>query len=131
MTDLITNTADSNRNTFTCVTFSECTGRLDSRRLDDLGLWYECKYWEPDNEYKIRWTVNGVDVHSYQSQFDIKYLSTVNTRSGFGISATRMLINNPVYLRGPTEIKCTVVGVSGFYKTWQMNSKILVNIDKC
>ena len=63
-------------------------------------------------------------VGKYQAQFKI-----INSRElSMDTVTSQLLIKNPVALRGPSEIKCEAAGISA---TWQMNSKILININKC
>ena len=83
---------------------------------------YQCESAEWD--YKVQWLVNGVDVVLYQAQFEITNTYHTSTYT----LTSQLWIKNPVALRGPTEITCKAAGI---YVTWEMNSKILVNIIKC
>ena len=128
LTDLVIKTLDLNRNILHIYFFSDCTDvrLLKYERLDKLGLGYECVFMKPGTEpYKIvvQWLVNGVNVHSHDSQFDIRhYQSSDDVKS-----IMQLWIRNPIALRGPTEIKCSFMGV---YHTFHMNSEILLNIYK-
>ena len=78
----------------------------------------------PPGRIVVQWIVNGVNAHYFDEQFDIYHSQSWDDV----YSHSALWIRNPVALRGPTEIKCSVMGV---HKTWNMNSKILLLIIKC
>ena len=104
--------------------FSECeVGLVASSTVGDLGLIYICKFKKSglDEDKAIQWSVNGVNANTYTDQF---YFFNLYMRQGVYVEQTSTLkITNPVALRGPTEIKCSVNDVS---RTFYMNSKTLL-----
>ena len=109
--------------TFTCFMSVLFSGRanvvlLEAVKLDKLGMGYRCVFTpiSPSNLH-VQWTVNGVDPQLYQSQFNIQHYESMD-----GVKQVSDLwIKNPVALRGSTEIKCSLKGVSN---TFHYNSEI-------
>ena len=104
--------------------FSECTNTslVEAIHLDKLGLGYKCVFKQRGFfSLGIQWTVNGVRPDYYRSQFKIINYSDYL----YSKSMSELWIKDPVALRGPTEIKCSIEGVS---KTFYMNSEISLNI---
>ena len=89
---------------------------MESKVKDELGTVYWCKFRGIGNDkffknHLIQWTVNDISTKGY-SQFRINHW---NSSEGDRVSA--FSIKNPVALRGPTYIKCSVKGVSGTFFT--------------
>merc|ERR1719427_164999 len=105
-----------------CFLKTECeVGLVASSTVGDLGLIYICKFKKSglDEDKAIQWSVNGVNANTYTDQFNFFNLYM---RQGVYVEQTSTLkITNPVALRGPTEIKCSVNDVS---RTFYMNNVV-------
>ena len=87
-----------------------------------MGLYYGCAFHGLEDVFNTEayWTVNTVNAKDFQNHFEIHY---TNDNTG-KILYSYFRILNPIALRGPTEIKCSV---GSSYVRFQMNSEIFLN----
>ena len=87
-----------------------------------MGLVYGCAFhglpWKLVDKTEVDWFVNGVNVIDFKNHFDIRYSNDAKTGK---ILYSYLFILNPIALRGPSEIKCSV---ESSFVTFQMNSEI-------
>ena len=88
-----------------------------------MGLFYGCAFLETRRgdigNTKAEWTVNGVNAKYFENHFKILHKNDIRRRRRRVLNSFLQILN-PVALRGPTEIKCSV-GRSSV--KFQMNSE--------